>query len=352
MSNHSNDEQEITQPYPDPSGGLARWLQELMLPPNAPAPSPSSSGEQLTLLQSKDDHLRLYQQIPDFCEALIKHDNKVFLRYAGLIYHLIGCSLCRTVYVETYTALAEVMATQPLPPEQEILLRPPIVVPPVPARSLVHLCQSLIRQAELLLRQAEGEPEGEEALESARQLLQRAIRLSAGLTQQREQALRDLVRVATLVNEHKGPPREPPLYAYEPRQLGPVARSARRSAALSGGAGGLSAGQQAAPAILLQAGPYEGKIEQEGDLLVLTLQGLPPELRGQFLEAALPLGTLIEAVGWLGGDPQAIRSPEPVDAQGRLRFPLGRTSLRLSKAEERHILEVAFMRLELRPCGS
>lgn len=100
----------------------------------------------------------------------------------------------------------------------------------------------------------------------------------------------------------------------------------------------------------MQAGSYEGRIEQEGDLLVLFLQGLPPQLHGQSLEATLPLGTLIEAVEWFGGNPQAIRSPEAVDSQGRLRFPLGRTSLQLSKPEERNMLEVVFMRLELRPC--
>ncbi|MBE3568263.1 MAG: hypothetical protein IMW90_21300 [Thermogemmatispora sp.] len=351
MSNHSNYESEMNQPHPGSSGGLARWLQELMLPPNAPAPSPSSPGEQLTLLQSHDDHLLLYQKIPDFCESLLKHDDQVYLRYAGLIYHLIGCSLCRSAYVETYAALGKTLGDQPRSPEQEALLRPPATVPPAPARSLVHLCQALIRQAELLLRQAEREPEREDALVAARQLLQRAIRLSAGLTQQREQALHDLVRVASLVTTSEGPPREPPLYAYELRQPGPVTRSVRRGA-LPLASASLS-GQQATPAvILLQAGPYEGRIVQEGDLLVLFLQGLPPELHGQYLEAALPLGTLVEAVEWFGGNPQAIRSLETVDSQGRLRFPLGRTSLQLSRPEERNMLEVAFMRLELRPCQS
>ncbi|WP_069805196.1 hypothetical protein [Thermogemmatispora onikobensis] len=348
MSNRSNYEYEMNQPHPDSSGGLARWLQELMLPPNAPAPSPSSTGDQLALLQSNDDHLRFYQQIPDFCEALLQHDDQVYLRYAGFIYHLIGCSLCRNAYVETYSALGKALADQPHSPEQEAIMRPPTTVSPVPARSLVHLCQALIRQAELLLRRAEREPEREDPLIAARQLLQRAIRLSAGLTQQREQALRDLVRVASLVTEREGPPREPPLYAYELRQPSAAARSVRRSAVPLTSAG--LADQRGRSAILLQAGPYEGRIEQEGDLLVLFLQGLPPQLRGQFLEAALPLGALIEAVDWLGGNPQAIRSPEEVNSQGRLRFPLGRTSLQLSKPEERNMLEVAFMRLELRPC--
>nr|BBH94627.1 hypothetical protein KTA_28260 [Thermogemmatispora argillosa] len=349
MSNHSNYEGETAQPQPGSSGGLARWLQELMLSPNVPAPSTSSSSEQLTLLQSNDDHLRLYQQIPDFCEALLKHDDQVYLRYAGLIYHLIGCSLCRTVYVETYTALHSVLVAQPLVSEQEALLRPPVTVPPAPVRSLVRLCQALIRQAELWLRQAASGEQSEAALMTARQLLQQAIRLSAGLSQQREQALRDLVRVATLMSEHEGPPRKPPLYTYELRQLGPASRSARR-AAISSASLSLTGGQEV-PAILLQAGSYEGKIEQEGDLLVLSLQGLPPELRGHHLEAALPLGSLVEVVEWLGDHPQAIRSPEPVDAQGRLRIPLGRTPLRLSKIEERNILEAVFMRLELRPVG-
>ncbi|WP_322480335.1 hypothetical protein [Thermogemmatispora sp.] len=347
---HSHYEGEMAQPQPGSAGGLARWLQELMLSPNAPAPSPLSSSEQLTLLQSNDDHLRLYQQIPDFCEALLKHNDQVYLRYAGLIYHLIGCSLCRTVYVETYRALRNVLEAWPLASEQETVLRPPTTVPPVPARSLVHLCQALIRQAELWLRQAEPGEKREDALIAARQLLQRAIHLSAGLSQQREQALRDLVRVATLISEHEGPPREPPLYAYQLRQPSSASRSVRRSAIFSAGLSP-TRGQEV-PAIPLQAGPYEAKIEQEGDLLILSLQGLPPELRGHHLEAALPLGSLVEVVEWLGSHPLAIRSPEPVDAQGRLRFPLGRTPLRLNQTEERNLLEVVFMRLELRPLGS
>jgi hypothetical protein len=354
MEHHSAFQNE--PPRSGPPMELARWLQELMTPPDAarslqtqpalPAQEPQQpmTSEQLALLRSGEDHLRFYLQLPDFSLSILERDNSFYTRYASLIYHLIGCSLCRSAYVEIYDALGAALAADRAVLEESSAL-PTATRAPVPPRPLVHLCQALIRQAELLLRQAAQE-EGAGDDELPRQLLRRAIHLSASLAQMRERALQDLVRVATLVDSLQEPPREPPLYAYSVSQVGGGARSSRR--AIRRLATSSSAEAEGQPAILLQSGPYEGSITQQEDLLELHLQGLRPELRGRPVEIALPLASFVEPIEWIGGDPRAIRSAGPVDQEGRLSTPLGRTALRLSQPEERNLLEVVFLRLEVR----
>jgi hypothetical protein len=60
------------------------------------------------------------------------------------------------------------------------------------------------------------------------------------------------------------------------------------------------------------------------------------------------LGSLLEPVRWRGGNPRAIRSQVPVDEHGSLSTLLGETDLRLSKAEDRYLLETMFKKLDVR----
>src|SRR5579884_3100422 len=109
--------------------------------------------------------------------------------------------------------------------------------------------------------------------------------------------------------------------------------------------------EQEPPIIHLQARALEGTISQQGETLELHLQDLGPELRGRYVTISVPLGALIEPVRWIGGNPRAIRSAVPVDANGQLTTPLGETALRLSDPEERNLLEAMFMLLEVRPAS-
>ena len=66
------------------------------------------------------------------------------------------------------------------------------------------------------------------------------------------------------------------------------------------------------------------------------------------MTTSIVLGSLIEPIHWLGGNPRAIRSAAPVDTSGTLIMPLGETELRLGVPEERNLLETTFMLLEVR----
>ncbi len=339
MENRRDFEGEVARS--GPSLGLARWLQKVMAPPGShDVLSEADSSEQLALLHTAQDHLRFYRQLPDLAFSFLQNNPDTYQRYASLLYHLIGCSLCRSAYREIYDALGAALSADSSSSENPAA---PHSLAAVPARALIHLCQALIRQAELLLRQTT--PPEATLYDEARHLLQQAIRVSASIMQMRERALQDLVRVATLFAslQEEESPQEPPLYTYALRQgtgARPGSRAVRRAA--SGGA------PAAPPVLLLQAGLYEGSVTQQGELLELHLQGLKPELRGSYVEIALPLGLIFEPVAWIGGNPRAIRSAAPVDDQGRLTTPLGRTTLQLSNPEDRNLLEVMFLRLEVR----
>jgi hypothetical protein len=105
---------------------------------------------------------------------------------------------------------------------------------------------------------------------------------------------------------------------------------------------------QEQPVINLQSRGLEGSIVQRGQMLELHLHDLDKELRGQYVTISVPLGSLIEPVRWLGGNPRAIRSAAPVDASGALVIPLGETELQLSDLEDHNLLEVMFLLLEVR----
>jgi hypothetical protein len=218
---------------------------------------------------------------------------------------------------------------------------------------LVHLCQSLIRQAELVLRQSGEDATGaerEQARETARSLLRQAVEISSAMKQMRGRALQELVRVAGLALGNDETEQGPPLYTYE---LHPVGGGTRHGGKIVRGveapprSPGAGTGARP-PQILIQMGGLEGQITQEDETLFLHLCGLNPALRGRRLQINLPLGSLLEPVRWLGGNPHALRSEQPVDAAGGLSMPLGQTELRLERPEERNLLEVLFLRLEVR----
>jgi hypothetical protein len=100
----------------------------------------------------------------------------------------------------------------------------------------------------------------------------------------------------------------------------------------------------------LQSGlsEIEGTITQSQEILELHLEDLRQELRGRFLTISIPLGSLLEPVRWIGGNPHAIRSQVPVGEDGTLTTPLGSTDLRLSEPEDHNLLEAMFKKLDVR----
>jgi hypothetical protein len=220
----------------------------------------------------------------------------------------------------------------------------------IPVATLVSLCQLLINQAEAVLHQARQDDTENDAL--ARSLLQLAMRVSTQITQSsmRSRALKDLVRVATLFDgPHSPGEQEPAARSYSPLigagstpRHGKVVR--RADTAIR------NAGKATEPlAIFLQSHSLEGSITQHEDTLELQLHDLDETLRGHYLSISIPLGSLLEPVRWTGGNPRAIRSIVPVDKDGTLRTPVGQTDLRLDSPEDRSMLEVLFLQLELRP---
>lgn len=343
-----NDHKQFEGPPGQPgSAELALWLQRVMTPAGiAGEPAPASvNNEQLALLQDGEDHLRFYQQLPDFVMALLNGSTQIDIRYASLLYHLLGCPTCHSAYLETYRAMRVAVQSSMEPLE---LSQPALPLATVPPRVLVHLCQSLIRQAELVLRASDQDESERQA--SARALLRRAMQVSTHMMQMRGRALQDLVRVATLFErpaEESGP--QPAAYTYSWQLTGGGARHGGKVLRRAETPTRSPATPPDQPTIYIQSHTLEGSITQQGDTLELHLQDLDPSLRSRYLSVSVPLGGLLEPVRWLGGNPRAIRSSTPVDEHGSLSMPLGETALRLTNTEERNLLEVMFLRLEVRP---
>jgi hypothetical protein len=214
-----------------------------------------------------------------------------------------------------------------------------------PARMVVHLCQSLISEAEAVLRQTRREHTNGDDL--ARSLLQQAIQISKHLNQgqMRQRALRDLVRVATLFEDFStSQEQHPVLHSYSPLQT--TGNGTHHGSVVRGVETALHPAEQAT--IPIHSAQLEGVITQHEDTLELHLHGLDLKLRGHYVTISVLLGSLLEPVRWLGGNPRAIRSVVPVDAHGTLRTPLGQTELRLSNPEERNLLEAMFLKLDVR----
>lgn len=273
--------------------------------------------------------------------ALLNNDPDVLQNYAPLLFHLAGCSICRQSYVEFYAAMKEALQVQDEQPVVSEVVRPLSAMPP---RLLAHFSRVLISQAEALLRQAHHDQTDNDS--QARSLLQMAMRVSALLTQQsmRSSALGDLVRVASLYAGESSTELPPPALAFT--SVPASAGGTRKGYVLRLGKIESSPSEQ--EIIYLQAKTYEGDIVQHEDTLELQLRSLSNSLRGHRLAISVPLGSLIEPVRWVGGNPRSIITDHPVDTQGMLTMPLGQTDLRLHNPEERELLEVMFSLLEVR----
>lgn len=330
---------------PDPRQAnlpLAQWLQTILT-----IPSPLLQSETTSILDNGAKapgqyHLPYYQQLPDFAMALLNNDSQAALRYAPLLYHLIGCTACHNAYLEIYDALRDALATtngQVMADSSQHALAL------TPARMLVHLCQLLINQAQEVLRMARHDHIDHDAW--ARALLQQSLIMSSHIMQSslRQRALQNLVDVAMLATGYPIDERDPAARTYSSHVTtgsGALKGKTRRRAEMI-------ERPQGEPVIELQSGSLEGLVIQRGDTLELRLQNLDASLRGRYLLVIVPLGSLIEPVRWLGGNPRAIRSQSPVDEQGNLSIPLGTTDLRLTSAEDRNLLEAMFKKLDIRP---
>lgn len=338
---------------PDPreqNASLARWLYRLLTSkPRAIFTEQIPVGEDVSLL-SANYHAEFYPQIPNFALALMKQDPTATTRYAPLFFHLIGCPTCHRAYLETYDALSTALAADARSVTTSLHTPFPASFATTSPKLLVFLCQLLIGEARSVLRQAHRERGDADAW--ARSLLQQAMQMSRYIMQAtlRQRALRDLVEVASLYTASSSTTEAPPeqgMLSYASlvgTGSGTRGRRVRRAEMISPTNEPVS--------IDLQAGPLEGAITQEGDLLILSLVDLDVSLRGKSLLISIPLGTLLEPIRWLGGNPYAIRSAGPVESDGTLTTPLGRTELHLSNPEERNLLETLFKKLDVRPTES
>ncbi len=340
--------------YDENTRKLAQWLQDILyIAPTASTdasirpPKSSPTGErdiQLELLlQDSSYHKEYYQQIPDFVLALLNNNPQAPIHYAPLLYHLAGCPICHQSYLEIYDAMH--VALYPHEP-RPILGQGTRTLDATPQRMLAHLCQAWITQAEAILREArQNKTDGESA---ARILLQSAISMSARIKQDavRQQARHDLVRVATLFDAAKDSQTNPAEHSFTPVLTGArgVVRRAEKTAT------GFQTKEENSNflAIVLHSQGIEGTVLQRGQTLELHMQSLDASLRGHFITTSIVLGSLIEPIRWLGGNPRAIRSTTPVDTTGTLVMPLGETDLRLNVPEERNLLETTFLLLEIR----
>jgi hypothetical protein len=319
---------------------LAQWLQQVL------ATTPQQSKAELAAItdnggQFGDEyHSEFYPQLPDFVLALLKNDPQATTRFAPLLFHLIGCPICHAAYLEIYDAMRATMGID----ETHIQVGQwPQSMATTSTRMLVYMCRLLINQAAAVLRQARHDHTDNDAW--ARSLLQQAIYLSSHLMQStlRQRALRDLVEVATFFDDSNTPAAHsftPVLSSGSGSRHG---KTRRRAETL-----GRPVGQAA---IYLQSDLSDivGTIVQNQEMLELHLVDLRQELRGRFLTISIPLGSLLEPVRWIGGNPHAIRSQVPVSEDGTLTTPLGSTDLLLSDPEDHNLLEAMFKKLDIRP---
>lgn len=327
---------------------LAYWLQRIVAAPIGEAASfDGEDDETATDSDQRGFHLNYYRQLPDLVMTLLRHpdDPHALLPYTALLYHLASCPDCHEAYLDFYRALSPIIETGRRLQPMDYGVRS---LSAISAESLAHLCQTLISQAEAVLRQARRD--GSDGGAQARALLQLAMRFSAYIIQpgMRGEALADLVRVATLFDGPHSPGEETPAaHSYTP--LVGAAGPRHGTRVVRGAATRSQPAPSDAHAIYLQSQRLEGSITQQGNTLELHLRDLDAALRGRYLLISIPLGSLIEPVRWQGGNPRAIRALAPVSADGSLHAALGTTDLRLSDPEERNLLEAMFRLLEVRP---
>ena len=337
---------------------LARWLLEVMPPSSLSSQAPTSTvsdtdtadappGDaegQLELTLQGNYHPRFYQQLSDFVFALLNNDPQAATHYAPLLFHLIGCRVCHENFREIYDAMRD--ALHPRGP-RPILGQGTRTLAGMPPLLLQHLCKAWISQAEAVLQLAQRDDTDQDEL--ARLLLQQAIHLSSHITQHtiRREALADLVRVATLFDEGQDSIREQATHSYTPVLAG--RRSTVRRTEIP------TRSKNAVPqniSLILQSQTLEGTITQQGQTLTLHLRDLDTSLRGSPVIVSILLGSLLEPIRWLGGNPLAIHSSTAVDATGSLTLTLGETELHLNIPEERNMLEATFLLVEVRHADS
>jgi len=338
------DKREKSGGIPDPRMAylpLARWLQTILAMPSVQLRPGATSPLDDVASAASTYHLPYFQQLPDFALALLKNDDQATLYYAPLIYHLIGCPACHHAYLEIYDAMSVALTVDS---EQKVPDDGHHTLALTPARMLVYLCQLLINQAQAVLRAARHEHGDNDAW--ARALLQQSLTMSSHIMQSalRQRALQNLVEVALLAAGYSEDEQNPAIHTYTSLVgAGGGARTGktrRRAEMLERPAG--------EPTIELQSGTLQGSIAQRDDILELRLHHLDTSLRGHYLLIAVPLGSLIEPVRWIGGNPRAIRSQSPVDGEGNLATQLGKTDLRLATPEDRNLLEAMFKKLDVR----
>jgi hypothetical protein len=325
---------------------LAQWLLQILTPVVHEQGDVenvlSEEGSQLSLVLTSDYHPHFYQQLPDFIMALLNNDSQVMVHYASLLYHLVGCSVCHASYLDLYDSLrAAIYPRGPRP----FLGQGTRTLAATPHRMLSHLCQTLVSQANTVLIQARHDHQNRD--EAARSLLQMALHMSVYITQSslRREALKDLVRVATLFDGPGVPAQtDPHVYAYSPVLTGNGSRTrvVRRADTLA------QSNNAEVSSIEIQSHALAGRVVQKGQILELQLQDLEKALCGRYVTISVLLGALLEPVRWRGGNPRAIRSAGPVQMDGTLVTPLGQTDLLLQNPEERNLLEAMFMLLEVR----
>ena len=193
---------------------LASWIQQVMQQEKTPSRSTGEDGKELELLLHSDYHLHFYQQLPDFIMALLTNEEQATLKYAPLLYHLVGCKECHTSYLELYDAMQA--AIYPAGPRPQ-LGQGTRTLYATPQRMLEHLCQSLVSQAEALFHQERRQHVDNDT--AARSLLKLALSISARISQSmvRQRALHDLVRVANLF---EGAEQRPDTQTYTARLAG------------------------------------------------------------------------------------------------------------------------------------
>ncbi|HEY6543031.1 MAG TPA: hypothetical protein VIZ18_18965 [Ktedonobacteraceae bacterium] len=339
------DKREKSGGIPDPRMAylpLARWLQTILAMPSVQVRPDATSPLDDVANTASTYHLPYFQQLPDFALALLKNDDQATLYYAPLIYHLVGCPVCHRAYLEIYDAMSAALAVDS---EQKVPDNGHHTLALTPARMLVYLCQLLINQAQSVLRVARHEHGDNDAW--ARALLQQSLTMSSHIMQSalRQRALQNLVEIALLAAGYSEDEQNPAIHTYS-SLVGAgsgsrTGKTRRRAEMLEHAAG--------EPSIELQSGALQGAISQRDDILELRLRHLDTPLRGHYLQIAVPLGSLIEPVLWLGGNPRAIRSQSPVDSEGNLAMQLGKTELRLTTPEDRNLLEAMFKKLDVRP---
>lgn len=326
---------------------LAYWLQRIVAAPTGEDAFKAEDDSAISDSDLRGFHPGFYRQLPDLAMTLLRHpdDQHALLPYTALLYHLASCTDCREAYLDLYRALRPTLETDHRMPPTDFGVRS---LTAISADSLAHLCQTLIGQAEAVLRQARRD--GNDGSAQARALLQLAMRFSAHIIQpgMRGSALADLVRVATLFDGPHSPGEETPAsHSYTP--LVGAAGPRHGTRVVRGAATRSQPASSDAHAIYLQSQRLEGSITQQGDMLELHLHDLDAALRGCYLLISIPLGSLIEPVRWQGGNPRAIRALAPVAADGSLHTSLGTTDLRLSDTEERNLLEALFSLINVRP---